>query len=256
MEELGGEEYSSYSFSTSALDGGEWSASRPGRALAPEKGPPVPIVQEAGWAPEPVWTQRTKEKIFCPCRGSNPDRPVVQPVVFRANTSTNCDKYNIWTKHSAYQNIYFISRPYFIQNKYVPHTNNSRSLSGGGGTVWGPLPLVQLYTVKRWLPLAAITPPAFATWYLKTGPGYTKYTQEVTKYKFKGNATCRTGPEPGHNVWSRDLVPPLSLSLSTSLSLFLSLQNCLQLIQWFHSIQWTRMGVERQTCWTSIVYPW
>jgi hypothetical protein len=31
-----------------ALDGGEWSASRPGRALPPVKGPPVPIVQEAG----------------------------------------------------------------------------------------------------------------------------------------------------------------------------------------------------------------
>jgi hypothetical protein len=41
----------SYSFSTSALDGGEWSSSRPGRTLAPGKGPPVPIVQEAGWAP-------------------------------------------------------------------------------------------------------------------------------------------------------------------------------------------------------------
>jgi hypothetical protein len=34
----GGRRYSSYSFLTSALDGGEWSASRPGRAL-----PPVPI---------------------------------------------------------------------------------------------------------------------------------------------------------------------------------------------------------------------
>jgi hypothetical protein len=53
--------YTSYSFSTSALDGGEWSASRPGRALPPGKGPPVPIVQEAGWAPEPVWTQRLEE---------------------------------------------------------------------------------------------------------------------------------------------------------------------------------------------------
>jgi hypothetical protein len=30
---------SSYLFLTSALDGGEWSASRPGRALAPGKGP-------------------------------------------------------------------------------------------------------------------------------------------------------------------------------------------------------------------------
>jgi hypothetical protein len=58
--------YSSYSFLTSALHGGEWSASRPGRALPPGKGPPVPIVQEAGWAPEPVWTQRLEEKSFAP----------------------------------------------------------------------------------------------------------------------------------------------------------------------------------------------
>jgi hypothetical protein len=36
----------------------ERSASRPGRSSAPGKGPPLPIVQEAGWAPEPVWTQR------------------------------------------------------------------------------------------------------------------------------------------------------------------------------------------------------
>jgi len=28
------------------------------------KGPPVPIGQEAGWAPEPVWTQRIEEKSF------------------------------------------------------------------------------------------------------------------------------------------------------------------------------------------------
>jgi hypothetical protein len=50
-------------------------------ALCPGKGPPVPIVQEAGWAPEPFCTQRLEEKILCPCRGSNPDRPVVQSVV-------------------------------------------------------------------------------------------------------------------------------------------------------------------------------
>jgi hypothetical protein len=59
----------------------KWSASRPGRALPPGKGPPVPIVQEAGWAPELVWTQRLQEKILYLCQGSNPDRPVVQPVV-------------------------------------------------------------------------------------------------------------------------------------------------------------------------------
>jgi hypothetical protein len=58
---LGERSYSCYSFLTSALEGGEWSASRPGRALPPGKEPPVPIVQEAGWAPEPVWTQRLEE---------------------------------------------------------------------------------------------------------------------------------------------------------------------------------------------------
>jgi hypothetical protein len=47
----------------------------------PEERTPVPIVQEAGWAPEPVWTQRLEEKSFRLCRGSNLDRPVVQSVV-------------------------------------------------------------------------------------------------------------------------------------------------------------------------------
>jgi hypothetical protein len=61
---LGDRRYSSYSFLTSALEGGEWSASRPGRALLPGKEPSVPIVQEAGWAPEPVWTQRLEEKSY------------------------------------------------------------------------------------------------------------------------------------------------------------------------------------------------
>jgi hypothetical protein len=56
--------YSFYSFTTSALDGGEWSASRPSCALDPGKVPPVLIVQEAGWTPEPVWTQRLEEKSF------------------------------------------------------------------------------------------------------------------------------------------------------------------------------------------------
>jgi hypothetical protein len=70
--------YSSYSFTSSALDRGEWSASRPGRALPPGKGPPVPIVQEAGWDPEPVWTQRLEEKSFA--SAGDRIRPLVHPV--------------------------------------------------------------------------------------------------------------------------------------------------------------------------------
>jgi hypothetical protein len=62
MEAHGGvRRYSCYSFLTSALNGGEWSASRPGHALPAGKGPLVPTGQEAGWAPEPVWTQRLEE---------------------------------------------------------------------------------------------------------------------------------------------------------------------------------------------------
>jgi hypothetical protein len=53
----------------------------PAALLPPGKEPSVAIVQEAGRAPEPVWTQRLEEKILYPRRGSNPDRPVVQPVV-------------------------------------------------------------------------------------------------------------------------------------------------------------------------------
>jgi hypothetical protein len=70
--------YSSYSYLTSVLDEGERSASRPGRALPSGKGPPVPIGQEAGWAPEPVWTQRLEEKSSASV-GDKP--PVVQFVV-------------------------------------------------------------------------------------------------------------------------------------------------------------------------------
>jgi hypothetical protein len=75
MEALGERRYSSYSFSTLAVDGGEWSASRPGRALPPGKGPPVPIVQEAGWAPEPVCTQEATGKILSLLPGIEPRSP-------------------------------------------------------------------------------------------------------------------------------------------------------------------------------------
>jgi hypothetical protein len=71
---------SSYSFTTSALDGGEWSESRPRRSLPQGKIHPIPTGQKAGWVPEPVWTQSLEEKSSCLCQGSNFDRPVVQSV--------------------------------------------------------------------------------------------------------------------------------------------------------------------------------
>jgi hypothetical protein len=46
----------------------------PATLLPPVKGPPLPTVQEAGWAPEPVWTQR-KEENPLPLPGIEPRSP-------------------------------------------------------------------------------------------------------------------------------------------------------------------------------------
>ena len=63
--------YSSTVSLTSALDGGGgWSTPRPGRCT-PEKDP-VPIVQEAGWDPGPVWTCAEN---LAPTGIRSPDRP-------------------------------------------------------------------------------------------------------------------------------------------------------------------------------------
>jgi hypothetical protein len=73
--------YSSHSFSTSALDGGEWSASRPGRAFTPGERTPGTHCT-GGWVgPRASLDTEARRKILCPRRGSNPDRPVVQPIV-------------------------------------------------------------------------------------------------------------------------------------------------------------------------------
>jgi hypothetical protein len=103
--------YSSYSFLTSALDGGEWSASRPGCALPPGRGPPEPTGQEAGWAPEPVWTQRLEEeeKSFAP----NPGHPVrSQPRYWWCSGwETYCLQLQGWS-----ETLYWQSYPGLVQN--------------------------------------------------------------------------------------------------------------------------------------------
>jgi hypothetical protein len=66
MEPEGERRCSSFSFTTAALDGGEWSEPRPGRTSLPGKRPPVPTGKEAGWALERVWTQEVREKSLDP----------------------------------------------------------------------------------------------------------------------------------------------------------------------------------------------
>jgi hypothetical protein len=98
--------YSSYSFTTSALDGGEWSASRPGRAFTlGERTPGTHCT--GGWVgPRADLDTEDRGKILCPCRGSNPDRPVVQPVVRLSTAWANPSPY-IWFLSNIYHFTYF-----------------------------------------------------------------------------------------------------------------------------------------------------
>ena len=70
--------YSSTLSLTSALDEGGWSAPLPGR-FTPGKDP-VPIVQEAGWAPGPVWTGAEN---LAPTGIRSPDRPARSESLYR-----------------------------------------------------------------------------------------------------------------------------------------------------------------------------
>ena len=63
---------------TAALEGGEWSAARPRPHLTPGKDP-VPILQEAGWAPEPVRTGAKSR----PQRDSITDHPALTQSLYR-----------------------------------------------------------------------------------------------------------------------------------------------------------------------------
>jgi hypothetical protein len=69
---LGVRRYCSYSFTTTALDGVEWSASRPGRALAPGRGPPRTHCT-GGWVgPRAGLDIETSGKIPSPLLGIEP----------------------------------------------------------------------------------------------------------------------------------------------------------------------------------------
>jgi hypothetical protein len=71
--------YSSTHSLTSALDGGEWSTSRPGRFTPREKAPGTHWI--GGWVgPRAVLDAAVKKKITSPRRESNPGTPIVQPV--------------------------------------------------------------------------------------------------------------------------------------------------------------------------------
>jgi hypothetical protein len=94
MEALRGRD-SSYSFSILALDGGEWSASRPGRAFTP--GERTPGTHCTGGWEGPIAgldTEVREKKSFAPAGNRT---PVVQPVVRHCTAWANPAPYSVYT---------------------------------------------------------------------------------------------------------------------------------------------------------------
>jgi hypothetical protein len=75
-----------HAFLTSIQDGGEWSASRPGRFTPRERAPGTHWI--GGWVgPRAVLNKVVKRKIPSPRRESNPITPIVQPVAHLSQLS-------------------------------------------------------------------------------------------------------------------------------------------------------------------------
>jgi hypothetical protein len=104
--------YSSYTFTTSALGRGEWSASRPGRDFTlGERTPGTHCT--GGWVgPRAGLDTEARGKILCPYRGSNPGWPFVQPVVrhYTAWANPTRQRMRIRTKNTSLQCVRFVQR--------------------------------------------------------------------------------------------------------------------------------------------------
>jgi hypothetical protein len=108
--------------------GGEWSASCPGRALPPGKGPPVPTVHEAGWAPEPVWTQGLEEKSSALVGGRN---PIVQPVDRHYTDWATAAAYTVGTGDNYWKGRFRFRRLLLLPNARfggLPQSSSSNTL--------------------------------------------------------------------------------------------------------------------------------
>jgi hypothetical protein len=82
MKTYWGVEVYLHAFLISALDGGEWSTSRPGRFTPRERASATHPI--GGWlGPRAILDAVVKRKIPSPLQESNPKTPIVQPVTQR-----------------------------------------------------------------------------------------------------------------------------------------------------------------------------
>jgi hypothetical protein len=81
MKTYGGVDIKTQAFLTSAVVGSEWSASRPD-CFTPEEGTPCAHLI-GGWVGPRSCSMTRRSEHFLPCRDSNSDHSIVQPVASR-----------------------------------------------------------------------------------------------------------------------------------------------------------------------------
>jgi hypothetical protein len=118
------------------------------------KSPPVPIGQEVGWTPEPVWTTWRSEN-FLPHRDSNSDTCIVQSAANRytdcattphsvAKSYLNLDKHVVWPPlwSSGQSSRLQIRRPGFDSRHYQIFWRKKKRKKTVVSLERGPLSLV------------------------------------------------------------------------------------------------------------------
>jgi hypothetical protein len=114
-----------YEFLTSALDGGGWSASRPGCFTSRERNPST-IGQEAGWVPESVWTRWSREKFPAPAGTRIPVHPARSPALYHwAISALSTFQYQflfLYLSHLTLFHQYHVFSPMFRLRFHVLHS--------------------------------------------------------------------------------------------------------------------------------------
>jgi hypothetical protein len=100
--------------------------------------PPVPIVYEAGWAPEPVWTLWRREKTF-PCRESNLGCPTHSQSLYRRRYGVmGCIRKSVWRERYHWLDVRYVHTPNWSSFESRGQTFTPASLSGQQGSDLGP----------------------------------------------------------------------------------------------------------------------
>jgi hypothetical protein len=149
----------------------------PAALLPPGKGLPVPIVQEAGWFPEPVWTQRLEEKSFA---------ITVSPFLGIASVSPH----NNWSNLVVW--VLFQSCRYEIRRQFMQSTEHLGFHLDVSSDVWPSL----FSGPMRWKLVATVSGlyVGLTRQNQRTAPGVTSWHKTVQRWVMWWSAVSANRP--------------------------------------------------------------